>query len=109
MGVRKKGRRQIVANGRRCVWEVRLDDDSLYHLFRIFPENKAFMIVCVLETKQTYMLSRGPDRGSGCWRPCALPFPIPKTVAPGFAAQVIIVNQLEKYQRYFSPAMRRCR
>ena len=94
MSIRTKGRRRIVVGGQIYVWYAALDDDSPYHILHIVSDDKALILSCPLRTGTDYVISKGrvfQNRpANGRWNRYLLPFPVPDSVTPKFAAQLIV-------------------
>lgn len=90
MGVRKKGRRKIVRNGRNYVWYVSEDYDSPLMLLHICSEDKKLVLVYPLSSN--YVVSTGrifQGHETHVWERMFLPFESAEYITPKFVAELI--------------------
>lgn len=103
MGVRKKSRRKITCGGQNYVWYVLTGDRDYWErvasnnwetpFLHIISEDKSLVLTIPLTAPKPYAVSKGRifqgNRTSGCWERYLLPFDMPKSVTPGFVAEII--------------------
>lgn len=104
MSIRKKGRRKILCNNEAYIWYVELDYDSPFYILNIVSEDKSLIITCPLNTKTTYIISKGnrfqSNETNGHWNRYSLPFTVPEIITPKF------VSELIKWSEHGSNAVR---
>lgn len=93
MGVRKKGRRKIVCNGKIYIWYVNLDYDSPYCVLNIVSEDKTLILQTPLNMTTPYVIVKGnvfqKKKTDGIWHRYLLPFDVPDIVTPKFVFKLI--------------------
>lgn len=103
MAVRTKKRRKIVCGGKSYVWYVLAGDRDYWErvssnnwetpFLHIISEDKTLILTIPTDAPKPYAVSKGRvfqgKPASGCWKRYLLPFALPKSVTPGFVAEVI--------------------
>ncbi len=94
MSVSSKGKRKITVCNKIYLWKVALDDESGYYALNIVSDDKYLIISCPLQTKTSYVISKGrvfqTKDTTGIWKRYLLPFNVPDTITPKFVEQLIV-------------------